>query len=44
MVLATIFNPVASHPLSTEDRIGVSAWPVGGQVVSFSPVSWSYQL
>jgi hypothetical protein len=37
-------NPVASQPLSTEERIGVSGAPVGGQTVSFSPVRWSYQL
>jgi len=42
---ATIFSPTASHPLSTDDRIG---WKfgscTGGQSVSFSPVRWSYQL
>jgi hypothetical protein len=40
----TIRRPVASQALSTEDRIGVSGSPVGGQVVSFSPVRWSYHL
>jgi hypothetical protein len=30
--------------LSTDERIGVSGLPVGGQEVSFSPVRWSYQL
>jgi hypothetical protein len=30
--------------LSTDERIGVRGSPVGGQVVSFSPVRWSYQL
>jgi hypothetical protein len=42
--LRTICRPVASQPLSTEDRIGVSGSPLGGQTVSFSPVRWSYQL
>jgi hypothetical protein len=41
---ATRCRPVASQPLSTEDRIGVSGSPVGGQVVSFAPLRWSYQL
>jgi hypothetical protein len=40
----TTRRPVASQPLSTEERIGVSGSPVGGQVVSFVPVWWSYQL
>ena len=35
---------MASQPLSTELRIGVSGSPVGGQLVSFAPVRWSYQL
>ena len=30
--------------MSTDDRIGVSGPPDGGQTVSFSPVRWSYQL
>jgi hypothetical protein len=37
-------TPVASQPLSTDERIGVSGSPVGGHVVSFSPLRWSYQL
>ena len=43
-MLATIRRPTASQPLSTEERIGVSAAPVGGHCVSFAPVRWSYQL
>jgi hypothetical protein len=30
--------------LSTDDRIGFSGSPLGGQVVSFDPSRWSYQL
>jgi hypothetical protein len=41
---ATSRSPVASQPLSTDDRIGVSGSPVGGQTVSLAPVPWSYQL
>ena len=37
-------SPAASQPLSTEERIGMIGAPVGGQIVSFSPVRWSYQL
>ena len=41
----TTWSAVASQPLSTDERIGVSIGsPVGGQTVSFSPVVWSYQL
>src|SRR3954451_10860905 len=43
-LLSTIFRPVASQPLSTEERIGVIAAPVGGQRVSLAPLRWSYQL
>jgi hypothetical protein len=44
MLLRTISRPVASQPLSTDDRIGVSGSPLGGQTVNFFPVRWSYQL
>ena len=40
----TICRPVASQPLSTDERIGVSGSPLDGQTVSFSPFRWSYQL
>ena len=47
-LVATTCSPVASQPLSTDDRIGPSGGligrPVGGQIVSFAPVVWSYQL
>ena len=43
-VFATTRRPVASQPLSTDERIGVSGSPDGGQAVSFAPVVWSYQL
>jgi hypothetical protein len=37
-------RPAASQPLSTEESQLVSGAPVGGQVASFAPVWWSYQL
>jgi hypothetical protein len=42
--LRTIWSPVASQPLSTEESMGVRGSPEGGQYVSFSPVLASYQL
>src|SRR4051794_37538560 len=43
-LLATIRSPTASHALSTDERIGVSGSPDGGQTVNLAPVWWSYQL
>ena len=40
----TIRRPTASQALSTDDSLGTCGSPVGGQLVSFSPVRWSYQL
>ena len=41
----TTCRPVASQPLSTEDRIGpIQRFARGGQPVSFAPARWSYQL
>ena len=37
-------SPVASQPLSTEDRNGLTVSPESGKVRSFSPVAGSYQL
>ena len=43
-LVATTWRPVASQPLSTDDRMGIIGSPEGGQAVSFAPVRWSYQL
>ncbi len=44
MAFATTRIPVASQPLSTDERIGTTGSPLGGQTVRTSPFVWSYQL